>query len=528
MRVGFAALYSWRPHVEHLVWLAQLARQDGHQAVFLTCDANLPSCYTRELRPGVSGFVNCLTCRVGGVRSYEGRDVAAIGPLAAENGASAHGGAREWALSAAATIGRFESDEDFAGEAFQGLAERLAAACAVTYAGARRWIERERLDAVCAFNGRIDITRALYEAARDAGIRFISLERTWFGDGLQMLPDENCLGLRSVDRLIGEWRTRPLLAEQAVLAAQAVASRFLRQNVKEWRAYNVNASSQAWPAAGSGRRVLLLPGSRNEVYGHPDWTSDWPDSLAAYDALIDRLGLAPHEMVLRCHPNWAEKIGAFDGRRSEEFFTAWAERRGVTVVAAAATASTLHLIDQADAVVVGGSSAGLEAGILGRQVIAISPSIYQQAGFQTSAYRQGDLASVVLDADLSEEARRISAADRSRQALRFAYSMIYRVPQFVHSVRCVTTTTYRYGDADRARFTRLLRTGVLEPDDDRCAQDEADENRVLDFVARRDWSGLMERAVSAPIADRVVARRPLFRSIDAIRQRLPRGDLWGA
>lgn len=81
MRIGFTSIYAWRPHVEHLAYLAGLAEAGGHAVSFLTCDSDLEHCYTKALRPEVSDFVHCTRCRVGGVRSYAGRGVHSIGSL---------------------------------------------------------------------------------------------------------------------------------------------------------------------------------------------------------------------------------------------------------------------------------------------------------------------------------------------------------------------------------------------------------------------------------------------------------------
>lgn len=43
---------------------------------------------------------------------------------------------------------------------------------------ARAWIAREGLEGVICFNGRMEATRAICEAARDAGVPFVSVERT--------------------------------------------------------------------------------------------------------------------------------------------------------------------------------------------------------------------------------------------------------------------------------------------------------------------------------------------------------------
>src|SRR5438105_1989428 len=202
LRIGFATIYSWRPHVEHLYFLARLAESAGHQAFFLTCDADLPTCYTREMRDRPA-WQECLQCRAGGIRSYTATRVSSLGDCAERDHAPAR---PEWSHSSASTLGRFESDADFASPEFEAIAARLRPAVQISYQAARAWIREQRLDAVCVFNGRMDTTRAIFEAAKSLGVRVVSLERTWFSDGLQLYPDETCLGLQSVHRLIESWR----------------------------------------------------------------------------------------------------------------------------------------------------------------------------------------------------------------------------------------------------------------------------------------------------------------------------------
>lgn len=526
MRIGFTSIYAWRPHSEHLYYLAGLARQAGHETSFLACDADLPSCYARELRPQRPDWVHCTACRIGGIRSYTGAGVSSIGSLHADP-ATTPAQAKQWSHSSASTLGRFESNLEFAGKEFAAIAARLEPAARLAYAAARRWIDRERLEAVCVFNGRVDATRGVLEAALDAGVRVVSAERTWFGHGLQLLPDESCLGLRSIDRMMSAWRSHPLAREQALRAASHVAARFLRRNATEWRAYNVSSTVAPWPVSGGRYRVLLVPSSRNEVWGHPDWQAQWPDLSGAFDALIDHLGLHGSDLVLRCHPNWGERIGPRDGGLSERYFTEWARRRGIHVIRSRDTTSTLGLVEQADAVVVCGGSAALEAGILGRQVIAVSPSIYQQAGFQSSAYTPQQLAVLSLLVDRDPAARAAEAARIARQTLRFCHTMVYRVAQYVRYVRCLTPTHYEYLEgADPARLMALLRTGQLEPDDGAHANDHTEEDEVLALVRAREWEALFG---SAPLHKHAVARcnvrrRWIFRPLDRLRETMPRGD----
>jgi hypothetical protein len=526
MRIGFTSIYSWRPHVEHLHFLARLVQEAGHETRFLTCDSNLSACYGREMRPHRPAWQHCLSCRIGGVRSYEGSGVASIGHLT-QGDRYRLARPTKWAHSSAATLGRFETDADFAGPEFLDMAARLEPAARLAYEAARRWIDEQGLDAICVFNGRMDATRGVTEAARDAGIRFVSMERTWFGDGLLLLPDENCLGLRSVDAMMSEWRNIPLNRAQALRAAGHVAGRFLKSNAKEWRAYNTNAIATPWPVTDGHRKVLLTPSSRNEFFGHPDWGLRWPSLTDGFDALMDHLGLEPTDVVLRCHPNWGERIGTVDGSRSEVHFSEWARRRGIFVVSSVDRSSTLGLIEQADAVVVCGGSAALEAGILGKQVIALGPSIYQKAGFQSDAYDSEQLAGLRLQVDLDAATQARERERVARLTLRFCHTMVYRVSQYVPHVRSITTTRYEYIDgADPDQLLRLMRSGRLEADDATVGALQVDEDQVLALVRERAWQSLQDAAPQPLEAIcRPVNRRWLFRPVDQLRELLPRGDV---
>jgi hypothetical protein len=391
------------------------------------------------------------------------------------------------------------------------------------YIAASNWIARRGLDAIVVFNGRMDATRAIFEAAKSKGVPVASLERTWFGDGLQILPGENCLGLQSVDRLVSHWSTKPLSRAQAVKAAGYIASRFLRRNQNEWRAYNVNAEIKPWPAPGR-RKILLIPSSRNENWAHPEWGSSWGHPLAAYDALIDHFGLDPADLVLRAHPNWGEKIGKADGRMAEACYAQWAKQRGVLAIPSTASASTLGLIEQADAVVVASGSAVLEAGALGKQVIGTAGAIYQKAGIRESACNEAQLKALRLWVDLPEEAQEALAARVRRNTLRFAYTMTHRVAQYVDYVKCVTPTQYVYKPgADGKRLIEMLKSGELIADDTEWVENERDEGTVLELIRQKRWMDLSDdRQVSGSYQP--IRRRFPFAGLDKLRSFMRHGD----
>lgn len=522
MRIGFVSIYSWRPHVEHLHYLASLVRESGHEVDFLSCDADLPTCYTRELRNVRPGWQECLICRAGGIRSYESSNISSIGSLS-KSPILLPKDIEGWALSSASSLGRFESEADFASPAFYEIANRLRPVVNITYTAASNWINARHLDAIVVFNGRMDSTRAIFEAAKNQGIPVASLERTWFGDGLQILPEESCLGLKSVDRLVSEWSTKALTANQAKKAASYIASRFLRRNQNEWRAYNVTADIKAWPASGR-KKILLVPGSLNEIWSYPEWGSDWQHPLDAYDALIKHFSLDPSDLVLRAHPNWGEKIGKSDGQMAERYYSEWASRRGILVIPSTASFSTIGLIQQADAIVVASGSAALEAGALGKQVIGIAGANYQMAGIREAACTESQLKSLILRVNLPEDEQKKIAARIRRNTLRFAYTITHRLPQYVDYVKCITPTKYSYKEgADGNRLIQMLKTGELMADDLEYAQSEQEETTILDLMGQLRWMDLIGNEEDSGVGKSIRRRFP-FATLDKIRNFLPHGD----
>ncbi|MGO4325660.1 hypothetical protein AB4Z48_07540 [Cupriavidus sp. 2TAF22] len=518
MRLGFATIYAYRPHVEHVYFLSSMMQARGHEVFYLSCDSALSECYTRELRDDSSAAKECLKCTMGGIRSFAPgvdsmrryRDPAGAAAAAAP--------AQQWGFSGACTILRTESQSDKQTGEFHALHQRLATGSAEAFAAACRWIEERKLDGIICFNGRMEGPRALLEAAKAKGIPFISVERTWFGDGLLLIPDQNCLALDEVGRVVAAYKDKPLTEPQARVVASLLAARFLRTNTLEWRAYNRNAEDLAWPAQRKGLKLLITPSSLNEFDGHPDWRTKWPNQIAALDFLFDHLEVDPASCILRCHPNWGEKIGLRDGGLAERMYTEWAQRRGVHIIGSKERANTLGLIAQADAVVVNGGSAAFEAGALGKQVIALGTSIYQTAGFQIQLYGPEDAPNLAMVGQQTPD-------EIARQVLRFAYTFNFRFNQYVDDIRARTTTQYAYNpEPDATRLERLLRTRRIEADDAQVASDTIGEDRVLKLLHERRWEELREAQKPIPQNYRAVHRRGVFRYLDAIRERMPIGD----
>ena len=518
MNIGFCNIYSWRPHVEHLYYLSKLMSDGGHAAHFLTCDSGVSTCYSRKLKNS-GRIVECSKCIAGGIRSYPVKSVSTIkrhraGPrLARED-------LERLALSSSSTLLRTEADHELYEPDAEAIREEFKEPVLAAYQSALEWIARKKLDSVVCFNGRMELTQAVSKACEDAGIPFVTHERSWFGHGIQLVPNASCISVKAMNEMSIEFRERPLLADQAQLAAQIAAQRFLQRNRLEWRLYNEKPEAVRWPSLSTDKRILILPSSRNEFAGDAEWQSGWQDNTEALDDYLAAFGIHPEQVVLRGHPNWSENIAAVGGARASSLYRNWAASRGIHFIESSNKASTYDLIEQADVVVLNGGTSALEAGVCGKEVHCLGPSNYTEAGF-VRTFRTPEC---LNDPALREPYESDVVV---RKALRFIFLAAQRFPQYVLYVRADQTTSYRYYDgADPERLSRIISSGSLEADDPRSGQNDSEEEDVLALIGCKQWPVLAAYQADLPHGKRVLIRRkPAFLWLDGVRSLLPRGDV---
>ena len=142
MKIGLTNLFSFRPHVEHLEFLARLLEQDGHEVVFFTCDSAVETCYIRELR-GRSRIRECSQCIIGGVRSYRSQGVT---PVAKAYSDLSDAELEDLALSSSATLTRTESEREWDEPEVRQYRSRLAGPISQVFQSAKNWIVDEGLE----------------------------------------------------------------------------------------------------------------------------------------------------------------------------------------------------------------------------------------------------------------------------------------------------------------------------------------------------------------------------------------------
>lgn len=516
MRVGLVNIFSFRPHVEQLFFLSKILQDSGHQVFYLTCDAAAENCYPRAIK-GSSKLKECAKCMLGGVRSYTGHSVTAIKGAAASE--LPVGVLDELALSSSCTLTRTEAESEWDEPEVVQVRQSLYVPISRTYTSAKRWIEENALEGVICFNGRMDLTRAVTYACEQSNVPFITHERPWFSQGLHLAPNANCLSLKALGNMVAAFDDRPLTLTQARIAGKLVGERFLQRNSLEWRLYNKNPEPAPWPLDAPGPRVLVLPSSKNEFAGHAEWKSAWTDNTQALDDFFEAFGIAPEQVVVRCHPNWSEKIGQVGGERSLTLYREWAKRQSIYCISSEQKANTYDLIQQADIVVLNGGSSAVEAGVCGKQVICLGPSTYARAGFVRAFADKAAMYEARARVDLDPE-------QVIRKTLRFLYVRSHRHPQFVDFVRPIETTRYTYYQgADASRVIEMFRTGELAADDPGHAADESEESVIVELLKNKSWGRLADHVIPSPeLPVLEIKRRPAFCWVDGVRAKLPRGD----
>jgi hypothetical protein len=515
-KIGISSLFSFRPHVEHLAYLAEVLTEGGHEISGFDCVASVKSCYPKNLR-GKSALWECTKCLTGGIRSF-GVPVELVinrkykRTLPKEQ-------LKQMSVSSVATALRTESANDLETDEFKEMQSNVMSSIEVAYGSALAWIDRSKLDGIILFNGRMDLTAGVIAACRDANVPFITTERAWFGHGVHMIPNGNCLDISPISRLCAEFINKPLGAAQIALAAKIAAERYLRENKFEWRLYNENEIKAVWPGTSQGPRILVVPSSRNEFEGHPERMCNWTDYTDAMQLVIERLGGISENVVLRCHPNWAENIGKRTGFKSEEHYSKWAKKHGYQIVGSKDTRSTYDLIEQADIILVNGSSAGVEAGIRGKAIVSVGRCSYEAAGFSTQIHHEGEL-------DKLDDLDNLKGSDVILHTLRYIYIHARRFPQFVDYIRAISTSKCNYYEgANPNRIIDIFRTRRLEADDKLFANYGTEEEEILDLVERGKWgilSKYKEQRNSGP--EFSVNRRLGLNWVGHIREKLPRGD----
>ena len=484
MRVGIANPFAHRPHVAHMVFLCRQFERLGYQIFFLGCRGRLENCVSKVNKTGMARDVECIKCRLGGIKSYLNvklSDIDAAVPV----DASVLEFGRELSYSTVCTALQIEHSSESSSEDFKLKQNGLSRSAAKVYLNARRWIRENELETVFIFSGRFDLTRAILEACKAESARFVSVERSWFGDGLQLLPGENALGLRNFHEMCRRWASRPLKYEQAVKASRLIVRRLTRSSVGEWKQYNVD-NNALYKTETREIKYLFLPSSQHEWMGHQDRASGWHHPTEGMEYLFHELGIKTSDLVVRGHPGWAMKIKQYGQNRANQFYKEWAKRAGASYIDASDNIDTHSLIRAAQIVFLNGSSASMEAAWRGKPVVSLVPAAFTSSGISRNLFSRSDvdrLSGSDISLFTNPGLYSIDSKVQCQLALRYIYCANFRLMHFVNSMKAASAYAFKTVEpADLTGLASLAVEGILREDDQDFNENDTDERRVAEGI----------------------------------------------
>lgn len=517
MNIGIINFFPMRPHVEHMYFLSSSLKELGHSVHYLNCKGGKNKCYYKIISKG-NDQLSCFKCKLGGLKSYAEKvfsiDIDKVYKIEEKM--------NEWPSSSSYTAFRVEEGfESLFEEKTENLRLSLLQSVASTYNQTKEWISNNNIDFVFLFNGRMDILRAAYEACIEMNVKVQTIERTWFGDGLQVNTVGNCLSLYDIEKMSSDFMSKPLTDVQLKRVASNFLPRFRNESNNEWRSYNKKRENFVWNTEGGGYKCLILPSSKNEVLGHPDWKN--LHSISYKDVFlkcIDKLGIERKNVILRGHPNWSEKIGAAEGSHINDDYKQWAEMNGINYIESSHSANTLDLISQADVLIVNGSSSAYEAAFLGTPTLLVSKCFYHTSGITKNIFSDSSIEELNTDF-----IRNYNHKEVLRKALRFIYIHGFRYPQFFNNVKAITTTEYLYKKTQNFfhDLSSLIEEGALVPSDNSFSDTINFEDDFIKSILNQEFNYLKKK--NDILGYQRVNRRLLYRPLDWIRSKMKRGDL---
>jgi len=517
--VGFVNIYPYRPHAHHSFFLEQQLKKEFPKikTFSLNCSGHANTCYLRELKG--TGKSECLKCTLGGVNSFDFDFNEDISSYISNNVIDFD--YLSLVQSSSYTLARIESDIDRECEDVIYYQNLLLEGARDTFNAAVNWLKSNKIELLVLFNGRMDYTRAALEAAKYLGIPCITHERPLFGHGIVLNLNDNCSSLKNIHNINDKFRDKPLTEEQVLYAASLLSQRFVGKNDLEWKKYNNNPNSvDEWPTI-TKRKILVCPSSKNELLGHPDWSTPWKNNTDALDVLLSSNQINASELIVRFHPSWAVNFGQNNADKCVQHYRDWCEKRNVFFIPSDSAANTRDLIILSDVVILNGSNTILEAGALGKPVVCLgsSPYTYSQAAKDVLSY--DDLHTLSFDEIIKRDPRSII-----KSTLRYVYNKAKREPLFFDSVRSQTVIECEYFDSvSTLEFSRILSREFIVGDYNFSTSDEVESTIVDRFInfSMENMAELSSFDLCENDSKLNITRRGLYKMVDKLRKLNPKG-----
>jgi hypothetical protein len=267
------------------------------------------------------------------------------------------------------------------------------------YLSAGRYLDRNRVDRVYAFNGRYAHPRAILRACQRRGVDCQLHERGSDITKYMLYPNALPHSIALTDRLVRRtWEAAASRPDRDEVGASFFTKR--AQGVATgWYSFTKHQDQEALPDGWDAHpvRVAIFNSSEDELASIGDeWRLTLYESQRDGIARIARAleGQDRVHLFLRMHPN----NKGIDRRELERWYAL--RSKALTIIPPESPISTYTLLRRAEKVITFGSTVGIEAAYWGRASILAGPSLYRDLGGTYNPATQEEVVSLVLADDL--------------------------------------------------------------------------------------------------------------------------------
>ena len=455
--VFFANAVPWTMHTKHSAYIASSFQEAGFKVKSYSCGGKQNFCYQKlvNARP-----FECIYCKARCLSNEKNFDYKSnylplkIQPL--ENEFS-----RKGIISSIGSSSRLEDDSLISTHEFVSKEKKIYK----EYVGlVNFWIrelKKYKPFLFVIFNGRFHDTSAIIEACNNTNTKYICHERSWFGRGIYISFQENCISLANKKKLVHRAILKSLNLKQCEEAFLKIQDRFNSTNDFEWRKYGqklISNSKGYWPCKDESNNILIMPSSRSEFFGEETYELDYVNSIEAYTRIIERYFAKNSSIVVRAHPGWKRGIGNYKKSESYGLYKEWARQNNFIFIEPDSDISSYELMKRSNFTLMNGGSSVVEANILGSNVITVSPSLYSELPFVIDRSK-----SKYLTQDLEV----IDYETKFILSLRYLYFLIFKMPFFYDSImpRTAKSNDFVYDKEYQINeVNRILETNESLPD----------------------------------------------------------------
>lgn len=261
------------------------------------------------------------------------------------------------------------------------------------YAALKAVLQESDYDQVYVPNGRVPEQRMALEAAKNLGIaiKYYEIGRAKpysFYAGSTQVHDRDGTQNELAQVLKGISPTEINTLAQQWLTARTARNSSINVYSKGWR--SPDSSEHTEPR---GKKAIFFSSSVDEFasYGEAWALHSWEDQYAAFESIIKLLESEGVRCKLRIHPNLANKSRAYFLREIRRIRQVQALHPNLLVVWHNDPLNSYKLVAESDYVVVGRSTLGLEASLMGKCVWTTTAARYDQVADIRKVFSAEDL-----------------------------------------------------------------------------------------------------------------------------------------